>query len=121
MPAEFRVELRGDVVVVLEHGAPGFEDTNKALAAAIRTAREGGRKILFDHRLADLSNYYSYIVRHAEAAPGMGLDSTFRIALVGLPEQDDVLSFMVRVGQNRGWKSRRFFDVDEALQWLGQS
>lgn len=118
MAAEFRIEIRGDVVIVLEKGAPLFEDTARALGDAIRAARDSGKKILFDHRLADLSNYYSYIVRHAEAAQLIGLDNTFRIALVGLPEQDDVLSFMVTVGHNRGWNSRRFFDFDDALQWL---
>ena len=59
-----------------------------------------------------------HIVRHAELAPELGLDSSFRIALVGLPEQDDVLSFMVMVAVNRGWSCRRFFDFDAARQWL---
>jgi hypothetical protein len=28
------------------------------------------------------------------------------------------MDFIVSVGQNRGWDVRRFFDIDEALQWL---
>jgi hypothetical protein len=118
MAAEFRLEIRGDVVLVVERGVPLFEETSKALAAAIQAAKEHGRKILFDHRLADLSNYYSYIVRHAESALAIGLDHTFRIALVGTPDQGDVMSFMVTVGRNRGWNSRCFLGFDEALQWL---
>jgi hypothetical protein len=119
MAARFDIEMRDDVVVVHEEGTLRFEETQQALADAIEAALEGGtRKILFDHRRVDLANYYSHIVRHADLAPGLGLDASFRIALVGLPEQDDVLSFIVMVGRNRGWNSQRFFDFDAALLWL---
>jgi hypothetical protein len=117
MAAGFAQVLR-DVVVVLETGTPEFEESSKALAEAIKAARKHGRKILFDHRLVDLSNYYGFIVRHAEMAPAMGLDDTFRIAHLGAPHQDDVLGFMVEVGRNRGWMVRRFFEMEEALLWL---
>jgi hypothetical protein len=119
MAVEFRVERRGDVVVVHEEGTLQFEETHRALAAAIKAALDSGsRKMLFDHRRVDLSNYYSHIVRHAELAPGIGLDSEFRIALVGHPGQEDVMAFSVMVGTNRGWDVRHFFDFDQALEWL---
>ena len=51
----------------------------------------------------------------------MGFDSTFRSAIVGLPAQVYVMDFIVSVGQNRGWTVRRFFDMDEALQWLANN
>jgi len=35
-----------------------------------------------------------------------------------LPEQSFVMDFIVDVGRNRGWKVRRFYDIDEAMQWL---
>ena len=117
-PYAFRITLRGDVVVVTEQGLARFEDVEQALVAAISAAGDSGKKILFDHRLADISNYYGYIVRHAETALRIGLDATFRVALLGTPEQDDILSFMVTVGRNRGWNSRCFSDLDEALAWL---
>ena len=121
MAARFSIQLHADVVVVHEEGTLEFEETQRALADAIRTARDAGsRKLLFDHRLVDLANYYSHIVRHAEVAPQMGLDSEFRIALVGHPGQEDVMAFSVMVGRNRGWDVRRFFDFDEALQWLAR-
>jgi hypothetical protein len=119
MPAEFHVELRGDVVVVVRRGAPLFEDTQKAMAAAVAAAWDAGtKKILFDVRLADLVNFYSYIVREVNLDPLLGLDTSFCICVVGSREQADVMSFIVRVRQMRGWKSECFFDVDEALKWL---
>jgi hypothetical protein len=31
------------------------------------------------------------------------------------------MDLIVSVGQNRGWAVRRFYDIDEALQWLASS
>jgi hypothetical protein len=119
MAAQFRVELRGDVVVVHEEGTVEFEEKQRAMAAAIRLALDSGSKrMLFDHRRVDIANYYSHIVRHAELAPGLGLDGAFRIAFVGRPGQEDVMAFSVMVGTNRGWDVQHFFDFDRALEWL---
>ena len=64
MSAELHVEVRGDVVVIVRKGVPLFEDTQTAMAAAVAAARDvGTKKLLFDVRLADLANFYSYIVR----------------------------------------------------------
>lgn len=119
MPAEFQVEVRGDVVVIVRKGAPLFEDTQRAMAAAVAAARDAGtKKILFDVRLADLANFYSYIVRDVNLDPLLGLDTGFRICVVGSREQKDVMSFIVRVREMHGWKAQWFFDMDEALKWL---
>jgi|SRR5687767_14543392 len=120
MAAEkFRVEVRGDVAVLVQEGSPLFEETTKSLAAVIGTALQiSSKKIIVDDRLSDLANYYNFVVRHAELIPLMGFDSTFRSAIVGLPAQVYVMDFIVSVGQNRGWNVRRFFDMEEALQWL---
>lgn len=121
MAAELHVELRGDVVVVVRKGAPLFEDTQKAMATALAAARDAGtRRILFDVRLADLTNFYSYIVRDVDLDPLLGLDTSFRIGVVGTREQEHVMSFIVRVRQMRGWQARWFFDMDEALKWLAE-
>jgi hypothetical protein len=122
MPAEFQVELRGDVVVVVRKGAPVFEDTQKAMAAAVAAANHAEtKKILFDVRLADLANFYSYIVRDVNLDPLLGLDTRFRICVVGSPEQASVMSFIVRVRRMHGWEAQWFFDMDEALKWLASS
>ena len=119
MAAKFRVEVRGDVAVLVQEGAPLFDETTQSLAAVVATALEiGSKKIIIDARLSDLANYYTFVVRHAELLPLMGFDSSFRSALVGLPEQLFVMDFIVTVGQNRGWNVRRFLDFDEALKWL---
>ena len=121
MAAQFDLEVRGHIVVVAQRGSPTFEEANEVVAATVVAALKAGtNNLLFDVRLADLANYYSYIVRHAEMAPSLGLHTGFRIAIVGLRDQADVLSFMARVGQNRGWKTQTFFDMDKAVEWFGQ-
>lgn len=122
MPTELHVEVRGDVVVIVRKGAPLFEDTQTAMAAALAAARDmGTKKILFDVRLADLTNFYGYIVRAVNLDSLLGLDTGFRICVVGSREQADVMSFIVRVREMHGWKAQWFFDMDEALKWLASS
>ena len=119
MAARFRVDVRGDVAVLVQEGAPLFDETTQSLSAVIAAAiKIGSRKIIIDARLSDLANYYAFVVRHAELLPLIGFDSTFRSAIVGLPEQVFVMDFIVTVGGNRGWTVRRFFDIDDALEWL---
>ena len=117
--AKFHVEVRGDVAVLVQQGAPLFHETTESLAAVVEAAAKiGSHKIIVDARLSDLANYYSYVVRHAEVLSVMGFDSKFRSAIVGLPDQAFVMDFIVAVGQNRGWTVQRFYDMDAALQWL---
>jgi hypothetical protein len=55
--AKFRVEVRGDVAVLVQEGSPLFEETTKSLAAVIGTALQiGSKKIIVDARLSDLAN-----------------------------------------------------------------
>jgi hypothetical protein len=119
MAGDFRVEVVRSVVVVSHLGRLEYADTNKAIAAAVAAAVEiGGKRILFDLSRADVSNYYSYSVRHAEFAPDLGLDTTYKLAFVGGSEAVDLLSFIETVTRNRGWKSRYFVDTDAAITWL---
>jgi hypothetical protein len=118
-PARFRIEIHDDIVVLVQEGAPLFEETTRSLAALVGAALEAGsKKVIIDARLSDLVNYYDYVVRHAELLPTLGFDASFRSAIVGLPEQVPVMDFIVSVGRNRGWNVRRFIDMDEAMQWL---
>ena len=120
--AKFRVEVRGDVAVLVQEGAPLFDETTKSLAAVIATALKlGSKKIVVDARLSDFANYHAFVVRHAELIPLMGFDSSFRSAIVGLPEHAYVMDLIVSVGENRGWTVRRCYDIDEALQWLAST
>ncbi len=120
--AEARVHVHGGVVIMKQAGDPQFEEANRAIAAAVEAARRANtNRILFDLRRVNLANYYSYAVRHAEIGPQLGLDTNLAIALVGERDQADVLSFIERVGQNRGMNVRRFFGMREALQWLAVS
>ena len=57
-------------------------------------------------------------MRHAEFAPELGLDTTHKLAFVGSADAADVLEFIERVTRIRGWQSRRFFNLDDGLDWL---
>jgi hypothetical protein len=95
---ESHVDRVGDVVVITHKGAIDFDEAHNAIGIGLTSAKKAaGKKLLFDLRFADLSNYYSFIVRHAELAPGMGLDASFLVAFVGTREAADVLSFTERV------------------------
>ncbi|HZM36177.1 MAG TPA: hypothetical protein VFC18_17015 [Burkholderiales bacterium] len=103
----------------MQEGSPLFDETTRALAAVVKMALEiGSKKIIIDARSSGLVNYYNYVVRHAELLPSIGFDGSFRSAIVGLPEQVDVMDFIVSVGRNRGWTVRRFVDMEEATRWL---
>lgn len=115
----FNIHLEDDVVIVTHVGYLQFDQTNKALAGTVEAAQRGRiKRVLIDHRQADTSNYYNYIVRHAEVAPHLGLDESYKLAFLGLPSQVGVLDFIVTVTRNRGWQSQFFVDRDSALAWL---
>ena len=119
MAGDFRIRVDSGVVFVVENGTLDYATSYRALAAAVEAANAAATPcLLIDVRDADLTNYYSYIVRHAEAAGEFGLDSRFRIAVVGQPGAADVLSFIETVARNRGLKVRCFLDADPALDWL---
>ena len=119
MAGDFRVGVSQDVVTVTHVGRLEYADTNKAIAAVADTAKKtGSRLILVDLTGADASNYYTYTVRHAEFAPELGLDTTYRLAFVASREAVDILEFIARVMSNHGWKARSFFSVEDAIEWL---
>lgn len=122
MSAGFHVRVHEGVVVVTHVGDLQFEDASQSIVAAAEAARTAGSKlVLFNLTRAELPSYYSYSVRQAELAPKLGLDTSYRIAIVGVSAADDMLSFMEMVAQNRGWQARRFFDAGEAMRWLQQA
>lgn len=119
MAGDFRIRVESAVVHVIETGTLDYPTSNRALVGAIEAARASGTKrLLFDLRDADLSDFYSYIVRHAETATEMGLDASYSLAILGRPERADVLSFVETVARNRGWRAMSFFALDAALEWL---
>ena len=113
------IQTRGGIVIVCLSGSLEYEETNQAIAAAVDAAGVGGTsRILFDMRRADLANYYSYTVRHAEVAPQLGLHTGFVLGFVGPRAAQDVLCFMENVARNRGWKARSFTSMVDAFKWL---
>jgi hypothetical protein len=116
---QFEISVAYGVVVITLHGDLDYEEVNQAIAAGVKTAGAShSLGMLFDLRSADVANYYSYSVRHAETAPQLGLDTSFALAFVGTGESRDVLSFMETVARNRGWRARAFTAMPPALKWL---
>jgi hypothetical protein len=119
VPGGFHIRVESDVVHIVETGTLDFATSNRAVIGAVEAAKASRtRCLLFDLRAADLSNYYSYIVRHAETAAQTGLDAGYGIAVVGPRDGADVLSFIELVARNRGWRARSFFELEPALEWL---
>ncbi len=119
MAGDFRIRVESDAVLIFETGTLDFATSARAILCAIEEAKAHDIKcLLFDLREADLSNYYSYIVQHAETAAQAGLNPDYSIAVVGSRDRADVLAFVEMVARNRGWRARKFHDPDEARQWL---
>ena len=118
----FEVEARAGVVVICLQGSLDYEETNRAISRAVEAAAKASTtRMLFDLRRADLANYYSYTVRHAEVAPRLGLHTGFTLAFLGAPAAHDVIAFMEMVARNRGWRARAFTRLGEAMKWLADA
>jgi hypothetical protein len=118
----FDVRADAGVCRVALHGALDYDESNKAIAAAAECAAQHRvDRVLFDLRDADASNYYSYIVRHAEEAPSLGFERSYRVAFVARPESMPVVEFMALVARNHGWQARAFAEIDEADGWLQEA
>jgi len=104
-----RVTYRGDV----EYSAT-TEMLGKVAAIAAQTHC---KSLLFDIREANYRDYHLGTIRHAEEAPALGIDKTFRIAFLGAAG-NPMLKYIEAVSVNRGYWVKAFVDEPEALAWL---
>lgn len=104
-----RVEYRG----LVEYGP-----TTAMLRRVVALAAEADTKrVLFDIRAADYSGYLVNAIRHAEEGRKLGLDSSFRCALLGVAGIP-MLHFIETVSVIRGYVVKAFTDEFEAAVWL---
>jgi hypothetical protein len=118
MNPEYRISVEQGIIRVVYVGKAEYDVTRNMLREAGRLATETGcRCLLFDSRQAQADNYYLGSVRHAEEAPSMGIDQSFRVALLGLKD-NPMLAYFEKVATTRGFQMRTFFDEPAALAWL---
>jgi len=117
-PTEVRITAQAGVIRVVYRGKVEFDLTTKMLRDVVRLSAESNtRLVLIDIREADYRLYHLEAIKHAEEAPSLGIDSTFRIAFLGA-ENEEMLGYVENVAVNRGYRSRAFTDESKALAWV---
>ena len=110
--------MEAGIIRVVYHGKVDFDLTTKMLReVATIASKDNTRLVLIDIRDADYKLYHLQSIKHAEQAPSLGIDSTFRIAFLGA-ENEEMLGFVENVAVNRGYQSRVFTDETKALAWI---
>ena len=108
----FRVVYRGEMV---------YDATTEMLRELAQRVLENNKKrLLFDLRGAKYDHYHISTIRHAEEAPALGIDKSFRIAILG-HAGNQMLNYMENVGVNRGFNVKTFTDEPAAVEWLHDS
>ena len=109
-PGFVRITYRGDVQ---------YDATTQMLRSVGElAARMQSTRLLFDIREANYRDYHLGTLRHVEEADSLGIERTFRIAIVGV-EGNSMLQYIEAVALNRGYWVKAFTDEARALAWLG--
>lgn len=75
-------------------------------------------KLLVDYRDADYSIEPSAVMNRSELFHSHGLPSLIKAAVLYQDNNADAY-FVETVMQNRGWRMKIFFSMNEAMNWLG--
>jgi hypothetical protein len=111
-PGFVRITYRGDVQ---------YDATTQMLRNVGQlAARTQATRMLFDIREANYRDYHLGTVRHVEEAGALGIQRTFRIAIVGA-EGNPMLQYIEAVALNRGYWVKAFTDESPAVSWLGST
>lgn len=118
MTPEYRVSLDQGFIRVVYRGKAEYDITRNMLREVVQLAlTTKTERVLFDMRQSDSSGYYISTIRHAEEAPSLGIDRSFRMALLG-SKDNPMLKYFEDVAVNRGFQVRAFVDEPESLGWL---
>lgn len=105
----FRITYRGDVQ---------YDATTEMLRkVAALAAQTQNTRLLFDLREANYRDYHLGTIRHVEEAASLGIERTFRIAIVGA-KGNPMLQYIEAVAVNRGYWVKTFVDEAEAVGWV---
>lgn len=118
---DIAIDERDGIIRVVYRGRVRYDSVERLLREVVRIASEsGGRRILFDVRDAQYSNYHIETIQHAERGRVLGLDSTYRIAFLGSADEP-MLRYIENVSINRGYQVKAFTEEDAADGWLRQT
>ena len=118
MTQDIRIHIDGNIIRVTYRGRVEYEATDGMLRQVGALAGQNGiSRILFDIRDANYQFYHVGTLRHADEAPALGIDSSFRIAFLGATD-NPMLRYIEAVSVNRGFWVRAFTDEAAALEWL---
>ncbi len=110
------------IVWVTSVGNVEFDLHNKAIADAAKLAVENqSEAILFDLRNAIFAEYHVAGIKHAEAAPALGIRPEYKIAILGIMDQIGMLEYFENVAINRGIMAKVYTVEGEAVAWLKES
>ena len=118
MTPEYQVSLDQGFIRAVYRGKAEYDVTRNMLREMVQLAlTTKTERVLFDMRESDSSSYYISTIRHAEEAPSLGIDRSFRMALLG-SKDNPMLKYFEDVAVNRGFQVRAFVDEPESLGWL---
>jgi hypothetical protein len=118
MTRDVKVAVEAGLVRATYRGAAEYGAVSDMLRKVGRIAAEMQSKLLlFDLREVDFKDYHADTIRHAEDAPALGIDRSFRIALLG-SGGNPMLRYLENVAVNRGFQVKAFTDESEAVAWL---
>lgn len=103
---------------VVYRGLIQYDLTTEMLRKVAQIASKSQRPlVLFDIRDADYRHYHANIIRHVQEGPSLGIDRSFRIAVLG-SKSEPMLAFIEDAAVNRGYQTKAFTGESEALAWL---
>ena len=118
MATDIQVKMEQGIVRVVYRGKPQFHLTTEMMREVGRVASENrSTMLLFDVREAEDSEYHVSAIKHTELAPALGINQSYRTALLGR-KGDPRLPYIEDVAVNRGFRLKVFTDEAEAVAWL---
>lgn len=119
MAKDYRICPEHGYVRVCYVGKTRYEVATEMLHELIHICEKtNNKRVLLDLCDADYSDAYASSIQHVKDAPGMGYDTSYRIAVLGAEEDSGMLQYIEDVAVNRGFTVRAFVDEFDALEWL---
>lgn len=119
MDTDYTISVDDGFIRVVYVGRTLYDTSTRMIRDIARIAGEADtQRLLIDLRQALYGQSHVSPIRHVEEAPSLGVDASYRSAILGAKKDQMILKFIEDVAVNRGYRTRVFFDEQEALAWL---
>jgi len=119
METDYTISVEDGFIRVIYVGRTVYETSTRMIREIAMVAEEAGtRRLLVDLRQASYGQSHVSPIRHIEEAPSLGVDSSYRSAVLGATKDQTILQFIENVAVNRGYRTRVFYDERDAIAWL---